>query len=216
MPRLALLLVGLWFLSLFVFRTALQWWWTGSHGVRGFSGAVGSLEWNAGLSASLGLAAGAVAPAATLLAWPGGGLLFSNPPIHWVGACLVGLGILGALASQVTMGDSWRIGVAAEETTALVTRGAFASVRNPIFSFMILSGVGLVALLPNLYSALALVLTFAGIELQVRAVEEPYLEKVHGPAYRAYAARVGRFLPGVGCRADERAAPRTGDARGPT
>ena len=37
-----------------------------------------------------------------------------------------------------------------------------------------------------------------GLELQVRAVEEPYLLRTHGDAYRAYAARVGRFLPGVG------------------
>ena len=29
-------------------------------------------------------------------------------------------------------------------------------------------------------------------------VEEPYLLKVHGSAYAEYAARVGRFLPGVG------------------
>jgi protein-S-isoprenylcysteine O-methyltransferase Ste14 len=34
--------------------------------------------------------------------------------------------------------------------------------------------------------------------LQVRAVEEPYLLSVHGDAYATYAARVGRFVPGVG------------------
>jgi len=32
----------------------------------------------------------------------------------------------------------------------------------------------------------------------VRAVEEPYLLDTHGDAYRGYATRVGRFLPGVG------------------
>jgi protein-S-isoprenylcysteine O-methyltransferase Ste14 len=32
----------------------------------------------------------------------------------------------------------------------------------------------------------------------IRAVEAPYLLRVHGPAYAAYAARTGRFLPGVG------------------
>ncbi|WP_263493634.1 hypothetical protein [Streptomyces sp. PSKA30] len=29
-------------------------------------------------------------------------------------------------------------------------------------------------------------------------VEEPYLQAAHGAAYLAYAARAGRFVPGVG------------------
>jgi protein-S-isoprenylcysteine O-methyltransferase Ste14 len=32
----------------------------------------------------------------------------------------------------------------------------------------------------------------------VRFVGEPYLARAHGEDYRAYAGRVGRFLPGVG------------------
>ena len=32
----------------------------------------------------------------------------------------------------------------------------------------------------------------------MRLIEEPYLTAVHGDAYRDYAGRVGRFLPGVG------------------
>lgn len=38
----------------------------------------------------------------------------------------------------------------------------------------------------------------AGVELQVRRVEEPYLHQSHGPPYRDYTARVGRSLPGIG------------------
>jgi protein-S-isoprenylcysteine O-methyltransferase Ste14 len=43
-----------------------------------------------------------------------------------------------------------------------------------------------------------LVAFLAGLEIQVRLVEEPYLIRVHGDAYRTYAARTGRFVPGVG------------------
>jgi protein-S-isoprenylcysteine O-methyltransferase Ste14 len=43
-----------------------------------------------------------------------------------------------------------------------------------------------------------LIAVAASVQVQVRLVEEPYLLRVHGDAYRAYAARTGRFVPGVG------------------
>jgi protein-S-isoprenylcysteine O-methyltransferase Ste14 len=198
MPHLALWLVTVSFLLLFVLRTVLQWWRTGSGGVRGFSGAVGSLEWTAGVVTSLGLVTTLLAPAVTLAGWPGGDLWFVHPAIHGYGAALVTLGVAGALGAQLTMGSSWRIGVDQSERTHLVTDGIFSVVRNPIFSFMLLCGLGLVLLLPSAFALLALALIGTGIEVHVRVVEEPYLERTHGAAYRAYAARVGRFVPAVG------------------
>jgi protein-S-isoprenylcysteine O-methyltransferase Ste14 len=44
----------------------------------------------------------------------------------------------------------------------------------------------------------AFVALVTALELQVRLVEEPYLLRTHGENYANYAARVGRFVPGVG------------------
>jgi protein-S-isoprenylcysteine O-methyltransferase Ste14 len=198
MPRLALLLLALWFLLLFVLRSILQWRRTGSTGFKAFSGRPGSAEWNAGATITAGLAVTGLAPVASLLGWPGGTLLLAQPVLHWLGAALAAAGVLATLAAQLDMGDSWRIGVDPSERTELVIQGLFARVRNPIFTFMLLSTLGFVLLLPNLFALLALALTAAGIEIQVRAVEEPYLSRTHGPRYADYAARVGRFVPGVG------------------
>jgi protein-S-isoprenylcysteine O-methyltransferase Ste14 len=198
MPRLALALLAVWFFLLFVLRSFLQWRRTGSTGFKAFSGRPGSAEWNAGVTITLGLAATALAPAASLLEWPGGSLLLAQPMLHLLGAGLALAGVLATLAAQLDMGDSWRIGVDPGERTTLVTGGLFARVRNPIFSFMLLSASGFLLLLPNAWALLALALTAGGIHLQVRAVEEPYLLRTHGAAYADYAARVGRFLPGVG------------------
>jgi protein-S-isoprenylcysteine O-methyltransferase Ste14 len=198
MPKLALLLVALSFFLIFVLRTALQWWQTGSTGVKGFTGRVGSLEWNAGLLVSLGLLLAGIAPLATLNHWPGGALFFYSPAIHLGGAALATVGMCGALYAQVAMGNSWRIGVDATERTELITSGIYSRVRNPIFSFMIVLGLGLLLLVPTSVSLLAVAFTAAGIEIQVRAVEEPYLRRAHGATYEAYCARVGRFIPGVG------------------
>ncbi len=205
MPRLALLLCIVSFVSLFVLRTAVQWKRTGSTGVKGFHGHVGSLSWIAGVAAILGIALAPFAPLATLLDWPGGALLFVHMPLHLAGAALALLGIVGALAAQLAMGNSWRIGVDEAEKTHLVTDGLYAWVRNPIFSFMLLTVLGFVLLVPSVLALLVGFLTVVGIEAQVRAVEEPYLKRTHGETYANYAATVGRFLPGFGLLAMTRA-----------
>lgn len=96
------------------------------------------------------------------------------------------------------MGDQWRIGVDPAERTQLVTAGPFALVRNPIFSGMLPTSLGLALMVPNVVALAGLAALLAALELQVRVVEEPYLLDVHGDRYADYAARVGRFVPGVG------------------
>jgi protein-S-isoprenylcysteine O-methyltransferase Ste14 len=102
------------------------------------------------------------------------------------------------LVAQVAMGNSWRIGVDADERTDLVTGGPFALVRNPIFSAMTVTGAGLAFMVPNVVALLGFAMLLAALEVQVRVVEEPYLHAVHGIGYADYAAQVGRFVPGVG------------------
>ena len=75
--------------------------------------------------------------------------------------------------------------------------------RNPIFTTLLLTLTGLVLMVPNPLAVAGLVIASAGIQVQVRAVEEPYLRRVHGHTYRDYATRVGRFLPRLGRTRDE-------------
>jgi len=105
-----------------------------------------------------------------------------------------------AFTSQLTLGRSWRIGVDDRERTELVTRGAFRLVRNPVYSAIQLTTIGLAMLCSTPLAWFACVVQLFALEMQVRAVEEPYLARVHGDAYRAYVARVGRFVPLIGLR----------------
>jgi len=88
--------------------------------------------------------------------------------------------------------------VDATERTELVTAGPFALVRNPIFAAMLPTSLGLVLLVPNVVALVGFVALFAALQVQTRAVEEPYLIATHGQTYVTYAARVGRFFPGLG------------------
>ncbi len=87
------------------------------------------------------------------------------------------------------------------EHTELVTDGLFAVVRNPFFAATLLTGAGIALVVPNVVALLGWTLLLAVVELQVRVVEEPYLRRHHGEAYRAYLASVGRFVPRVGLSA---------------
>jgi len=118
--------------------------------------------------------------------------------IHVAGLVLALGGISATFYAQVAMGTSWRIGVDPNERTQLVTAGPFAVVRNPIFAAMLPTALGLTLLVPSWVAIAGLLGLLVALELQVRVVEEPYLLQVHGRTYAAYAATVGRFLPGVG------------------
>lgn len=96
------------------------------------------------------------------------------------------------------MGASWRIGVDASERTGLVTTGVFHHVRNPIFTAMGITALGLTLMVGNLAALAGLAALAAALQLQVRLVEEPYLLRTHGDAYARYASTAGRFLPQVG------------------
>lgn len=118
--------------------------------------------------------------------------------LAWTGVAIALAALALVLAAQSNMGSSWRIGVDPAETTDLVTGGLFSLTRNPIFLGMLLFWLGMALLVPDVLSIAALVVAFIAVEIQVRLVEEPYLSRVHGPAYLKYASRTGRLLPGLG------------------
>jgi hypothetical protein len=92
------------------------------------------------------------------------------------------------IAAQISMGASWRIGVDETERTTLVTTGPFRLVRNPIFTAAVGVMAGVAIAVPNAIALVGLGAAIIGLQLQVRRIEEPYLLRVHGEDYRAYAA----------------------------
>jgi protein-S-isoprenylcysteine O-methyltransferase Ste14 len=191
----ALALYALWFVLAFGVRTLIAVRRTGDAGWRGLSGRPFSLEWSAGVLFTAALFVGVAAPVAVLL---GTDPVIDSAALSWTGAVTAAAGVLLTLAAQLSMGDSWRIGVDESERTALVTEGAFRVARNPIFTAMVITAIGLTMMVPNPLAIAGLAALLAALELQVRGVEEPYLRTVHGNTYLSYASHVGRFLPHLG------------------
>ena len=109
--------------------------------------------------------------------------------------------VLGAtalmLAAQLDLGASWRVGIDEGARPGLVTGGLYRYSRNPIYVAMLAALLGFALLLPSWISLGLLIGAGLGIRRHVRD-EEAYLARTYGEEYRRYAARVGRFLPGVG------------------
>lgn len=192
-PVSALLLLVLFYAVAFGLRTWQHMRATGSTGFRGVSGRPGSLEWLGGVLFAVGIFLSLAASIGEALGW----LRPLWQPCSW-GAAVILIGIAMTYAAQVSMGSSWRIGVREDERTQLVVEGAFALVRNPIFSCMLVTAGGFVLLLPNPLSIASLLCLWMAVEIQVRFVEEPYLLRTHGQRYRDYMAKVGRFTPSLG------------------
>ena len=195
---LALGLYALYMALAFGLRTWLQLRRTGESGFKGISGRLGSLEWIAGVLFVVAIAVGVAAPVLDVTGALDPLEALDSAGVRATGVAIFVIGLIGTLYAQVTMGESWRIGVDVDERTALVTNGPFAVVRNPIFAAMLPASLGLALLVPNIAALAGFGALVLALQIQVRLVEEPYLLRQHGEAYRNYAARVGRFVPGLG------------------
>jgi protein-S-isoprenylcysteine O-methyltransferase Ste14 len=198
MATAALVLYGVTLTLTFGVRIALQVRRTGSTGVHGVAHGAGPIEWFAGALFIAGLATGAAAPALALLDVVEPIPALDGTAGHAIGVVLAAGGIVLTFLAQLAMGDAWRIGVDPEERTQLVTDGPFKLVRNPIYSAMFPTVLGLVLMVPSVLAIAGLLALAIGLELQVRLVEEPHLLRTHGDEYADYAASVGRFAPGLG------------------
>jgi protein-S-isoprenylcysteine O-methyltransferase Ste14 len=186
--------------GLFIFAAVALGWrvWT-QHRDTGDAGLRGSSRTIIGLLAVLpGVVAIVAAPILDLADELEPVEPLAHPLVQAIGVACFAMGLALTVRAQRDMGASWRIGVDASETTALIIDGVFRYVRNPIFTGMILACVGVTLLVPNVVALIGAALLVIGLELHVRCIEEPHLAALHGSAYRSYSRGTGRFVPWVG------------------
>ena len=126
------------------------------------------------------------------------GLIAEPPAGLGVAGVLIALAACAlALWAQESMGRAWRTDIAPGEQAELVTSGPFAFVRNPNYVAMLALAAGTLLIATTAPGIVGAVVLLASLVLTAR-YEEPGLAEAYGAAYRAYAARVGRFAPRVG------------------
>lgn len=190
------------YMSYLILTFALRAWLlyrrTGSTGFNGFSEWPGTAGWWGGVLFAVAVVVGLVAPALQLMGFVRPLSPLDHLPVFVTGVVVALVGFGFTLVAQQAMGRSWRVGVDHDEATELVETGLFSYVRNPVFTAVIITAIGLALIAPNPVAISAPVILIVAIQLQVRAVEEPYLVVTHGDTYLAYARTAGRFVPGIG------------------
>ena len=81
-----------------------------------------------------------------------------------------------------------------EDTTELVTTGAYRYIRHPLYGSLFLGGIGAFLKAPGIYGLLLLLLLFIFSYLTARVEEQDNLQKF-GSEYRAYMEKTKMFIP---------------------
>jgi protein-S-isoprenylcysteine O-methyltransferase Ste14 len=122
-----------------------------------------------------------------------GAEFFENEIVNWVGVALCILGLLLFFTSLVSFGKSFRVGIDEEKPGALITTGAFAISRNPIYTAFGITLLGIFLIFPNWIILLYLIAGFWLFNRQVLREEES-LKKIYGKEYSEYCKKVRRYL----------------------
>jgi len=182
------------FLLAIVLRIAIQYYYTGNHGIRFAARSAPLIESISGILFVLSFIVSAILIILNHL----GLFAFSDTPATPILllAGIVGFtGIIITVIAQIQMGRSWRIGVDQGEITELITTGLYAKSRNPIYFGIFLYWIAIViSAQPPLLWACALI-CWLSIEIIVRKIEEPYLKSNHAAAFGRYSANTNRYFP---------------------
>ena len=111
--------------------------------------------------------------------------------LGWV---LAGAGVALAASAIVLFRRAGTSPVPIQPTTALVVRGPYRFTRNPMYLGLAALYVGVALLINSLWPLVVLPVVLIVIRWGVVAREEAYLEREFGDEYRAYQARVRRWL----------------------
>lgn len=127
------------------------------------------------------------------LAWPTGTALLASP-WHYIGIVVLAFGIAMAVAASRQFAAVGTNIVPLTPSSALVTSGAFALTRNPMYLGMVLALIG-TALLLNRPLPWLVPIGFA-VLLYLRFIrhEEALMAQTFGDAYLEYKQRVRRWI----------------------
>lgn len=122
-----------------------------------------------------------------------GGELFSSAAVAVIGVILCLLGLALFIWALISFGKSFRVGLDEWHPGKLVTTGAFAVSRNPIYLAFGAVLAGIFLIIPNPIFLIYLIAALLLFNRQIK-LEEQSLRKLYGQDYETYCQKIRRFL----------------------
>jgi len=129
------------------------------------------------------------------LGWPGiaGAPLVEDSLLVWFGAGVIAAGLGLVLWGLFSFKNSMRIGIDSITPGSLITTGAFALSRNPLYTGFNLYLLGQFLIYPSWFFLIFLLVAMFMLNRQIRQ-EETFLRTEHGELYERYAQKVRRYF----------------------
>lgn len=124
---------------------------------------------------------------------PANSTLFQSEFLAWFGVLCFLVGLTLLLWSLISFGRSFRVGIDVDRPDSLVTTGAFAVSRNPIYVAFALVLIGQFLVFPYWVLLVYLVAAFWLFNRQVLR-EEEFLKQHYGQEFAEYCKNVRRYL----------------------
>jgi protein-S-isoprenylcysteine O-methyltransferase Ste14 len=113
------------------------------------------------------------------------------------GAVLLAVSLWLFHRSHADLGTNWSITLQVREGHTLVTRGVYSRVRHPMYSSLLLYGVGQALAVPNWVAGPSYIAALSLLVVFRIGPEERMMRERFGAEWDAYAARTKRLAPGV-------------------
>ena len=111
------------------------------------------------------------------------------------GLVLILLGTVMVVSGFLALRKTFQPGGFAPRTRdALITRGIYSLVRNPLNAGVLSLTLGLALVIQSLF-VFALFVIYLILVLRVISIEETHLSKTYGEEYRSYSQKVRRLVP---------------------
>jgi protein-S-isoprenylcysteine O-methyltransferase Ste14 len=120
-----------------------------------------------------------------------------HPVVALIGTVVFALSLLLFDRTHRDLGRFWSVTLEIRQSHQLITTGVYRHVRHPMYSAFFLWAIAQALLLPNWIAGPAGLVGFGTLFAFRIGREERMMEATFGEAYRAYAARTRRVVPGV-------------------
>lgn len=127
---------------------------------------------------------------------PGARLIPQSEAVNLFAVALTWAGVLFSIWARAILGRNWSSSVTLKQEHELISTGPYSKVRNPIYTGMLLGGLGIVIAIGTSGAIVGYLIAFAAL-LRKSLIEETMLTAHFGDRYTAYRRRTKLLIPYV-------------------